>query len=484
MPSTTLNREVAEALEGRVPVLPRLRLYSSFGGLTWSFAAIGCASYAYLVGTSLATLGNTHLAVTGYWLGNVIGLALVMLAIGVPCFRHGIDTVDAAKSALGVRGALLLMLGVIVSCIGWGNVLIAMTARSAGAIGSLVFGRGAETTGSNEVLVEVVGCALSLVVWALVLRGPRAVESLNRWCAPGLAAVAILLLILLFHKYSLSTVMGAHMAQPSHVPADPHLQFTLAIEYGLDNGLAMIPFLGGLTRLVAGSRILASPPIIGFAGGASFVSGIAAFAAAASGVADPLGVLTIVAGPRVAAGIMAFLIIANVGAMVTFIYLAGISIQQLRPFSRLPWPITTGLLLVPSLLVSFNTQWMLSAVMSLLTYNGVFFVGLTGILLADYYLLRRQHIVVPHLFTRSPRGLYWYSGGVNWLALFVAAAITALYLTMYNPVSGVVSRPFRAVGAAAPLVLLALLVYTLLAKFMSAISPPDATSEEIVSIEL
>ncbi|MCM6774122.1 NCS1 family nucleobase:cation symporter-1 [Nocardia sp. CDC159] len=38
---------------------------------------------------------------------------------------------------------------------------------------------------------------------------------------------------------------------------------------------------------------------------------------------------------------------------------------------------------------------------------------LFGVLLADYYLVRKQHVVVEDLFTLSPRGSYWYRGGYN-----------------------------------------------------------------------
>ncbi len=38
---------------------------------------------------------------------------------------------------------------------------------------------------------------------------------------------------------------------------------------------------------------------------------------------------------------------------------------------------------------------------------------LFGVLIADYYLLRRQHVVVDDLFTMSSAGRYWYQNGYN-----------------------------------------------------------------------
>ena len=56
---------------------------------------------------------------------------------------------------------------------------------------------------------------------------------------------------------------------------------------------------------------------------------------------------------------------------------------------------------------------------------------LFGILLVDYYLLRKGRIDVDALFDDSPQGAYWYSGGVNWVAVqaLVAAALIGLCFT-------------------------------------------------------
>lgn len=56
---------------------------------------------------------------------------------------------------------------------------------------------------------------------------------------------------------------------------------------------------------------------------------------------------------------------------------------------------------------------------------------LFGILLVDYYLLRKGRIDVDALFDDSPSGAYWYSGGVNWVAVqaLVAAALIGLCFT-------------------------------------------------------
>ncbi|HEV7787999.1 MAG TPA: cytosine permease, partial [Pseudonocardia sp.] len=57
---------------------------------------------------------------------------------------------------------------------------------------------------------------------------------------------------------------------------------------------------------------------------------------------------------------------------------------------------------------------------------GAFIGPLFGVLIADFYLVRKQHVVVDDLFTISPAGRYWYKGGYHPAAIIatgIAAAI-------------------------------------------------------------
>jgi nucleobase:cation symporter-1, NCS1 family len=458
---TTMPQALAETLEGRLPVLPAQRLYAGFGSFMWTCSSLAAASWVYLIGSSLPSLGNTWLSIGGYTLGNFIGLTLVSLASGVPSFRYGVDTIDASKSALGVRGSLVFLVTVLVSCIGWANVLIALTARSAGTLASTL-----QTGGGvgpiNEVIV--VGAALLLVGigWWLSCKGPAMVSGLSRWCVPGQMVLAVVLAGLLVAKYGVHQLLHTNVAPEKAVTQDHLTQLALAIEFGVNNALVMLPFFGGLTRLVKRRRHLVGPLVVGCGViGALFLSGVAGLSASASGTSDPLVWINVIAGPWIGSIILLFMLVANIGALVTLVYLAAISIQQIGPLARLPWKVTVALVMAPSLIVSFKTQPMLDHVMQLLTYNGVMFVGLTAVLLVDFFLLSGQAIAPSHLFTTSRHGRYWYSGGVNWVAMAVVVAATALYLWMYNPITLEVGEGFRYLGAGVPTIALAATVYWL-----------------------
>jgi nucleobase:cation symporter-1, NCS1 family len=47
---------------------------------------------------------------------------------------------------------------------------------------------------------------------------------------------------------------------------------------------------------------------------------------------------------------------------------------------------------------------------------GVFMAPATGIMLADYHIVRRYKLKLNDLYTSDPQGIYWYFHGVNWRA--------------------------------------------------------------------
>ncbi|SHO56856.1 NCS1 family nucleobase:cation symporter-1 [Vibrio quintilis] len=56
---------------------------------------------------------------------------------------------------------------------------------------------------------------------------------------------------------------------------------------------------------------------------------------------------------------------------------------------------------------------------------------LYGIILVDYFLIKKQKIDVESLYTESPQGLYWYENGVNMKSVYalVVAGVTAIFAT-------------------------------------------------------
>ncbi|PGH13753.1 hypothetical protein AJ79_03452 [Helicocarpus griseus UAMH5409] len=73
-------------------------------------------------------------------------------------------------------------------------------------------------------------------------------------------------------------------------------------------------------------------------------------------------------------------------------------------------------------LIGFCSQpWQLLAnatkFLSVLSSFGIFMAPMTGIMLADYFLIRRRKLKLDDLYTGDVEGIYWYWRGFNWRAL-------------------------------------------------------------------
>jgi len=110
----------------------------------------------------------------------------------------------------------------------------------------------------------------------------------------------------------------------------------------------------------------------------------------------------------------------------------------------------------------FITPWNLYNNPQVIHYTldilGAFIGPLFGILIADYYLVRRQRIVVDDLYTLKQSGEYWYENGYNKTAIYalIPAAIVPVLCVLIPALQGAANYAWF-MGMA-----LGLVIYTLL----------------------
>lgn len=106
---------------------------------------------------------------------------------------------------------------------------------------------------------------------------------------------------------------------------------------------------------------------------------------------------------------------------------------------------------------------------------GAFIGPLFGVLIADYYLVRKRTIVVDDLFTMSESGKYWYRKGFNPVAVIatVVGAVFAVFPVLATSLYGMNTAAQYSwfIGCG-----LALVTYVLIAKYLPGInSRPNKT---------
>lgn len=453
------------ALAGRLPIVGGERIYTRYSQFFFTCIAFSAATWAFLVGSALPYVGDTKIAMVGFFCGYVVGIVPVVLASGLPSLRYGVDTIDAVKSSFGRYGMVLPLLGLVAMLCGWTYVLVALTARGAGNVIQAARQVDGQTP---EWLITVIGVVAAVGVWLLVSRGPRLLERLSNWVGPAVVLVSVVMLGVLLWKFGVRDLVSTNVPAQQAFTTNEVQAFAYAAEFGVAAALTWWPVVGGITRMVRSRRHVMSPLVVGGAVlGGAFIVGVAAFGAVTTGSADPTIWMIRLAGSVVGSLSMAVILVANIATMVIMIYISGVAIQQIRLFARLSWIVVTGLLTLPGLLVAFRTEWVLSKVMTWLSYSGMIFAGIVGVTLVDYFVLRRQRLDIAHLYAHSANGKYWFWGGVNWVAVAVTAASMWLYLWMYDPITLETQPAFQVLGAGLPTILVSALVYYALSRLIS-----------------
>jgi NCS1 family nucleobase:cation symporter-1 len=122
--------------------------------------------------------------------------------------------------------------------------------------------------------------------------------------------------------------------------------------------------------------------------------------------------------------------IATIGINIVANFISpAFDFSNLSP-QRISWRAGGMIAAVGSVLI---TPWNLYDSPDVIHYTletlGAFIGPLFGVLIADYYLVRRQKIAVADLFSMSPTGKYWYRKGFNPRAIIATVVGAAVAVT-------------------------------------------------------
>ncbi|GAB3626220.1 hypothetical protein PTE30175_00783 [Pandoraea terrae] len=462
MPSS--NKEHAASVTGRLPSLERERSFSTYASLSFTQISLAAAIWTVLVGGMVPSAGNTFVAIIGYTCGAVLGMAPVLLGSALPSFRYGVDVIEISKAVLGVRGSVLTLAGFLVMSLGWASVAFAMMCRG---IGLMPVHAGQIEVGVGERSVVLVGCVILLLMFFLLRRGFDTVQRVNNIVGPIFVVFISASLLLLLWKFGLRKLLLTNVPAEQALTRDPRRSFIYALEFGATLSLAWYPYLGGLYRLVKYRRHTVGPSMIGgVLIGGGFAVIVPALAAVQFGSADPTLWFIQLAGPVAGSVVVCIILLLSITAISMTVYLAANAVQQIHMLARIPWTWLLLLMLVPLSLAVMNTSWVLAHVMTFATFGSLIFIGLSGVMLTDFWILRRQFIAPEHLFVADSSGCYWFWGGVNWVAIAVIAVSAAFYLYIYDPITLRAGDAFQFFGAALPVVAASGALYYVLAKFI------------------
>jgi NCS1 family nucleobase:cation symporter-1 len=167
------------------------------------------------------------------------------------------------------------------------------------------------------------------------------------------------------------------------------------------------------------------------------------------------------------------------------VYASGLAMRHVPAFRALPWRRLVALVMLPCVPFAFWPTQLYDLGDVFLAYNGTMYAPISGILFADYFLLKRQRLCLWSIFDDRPSGAYHYSRGFHWRALGCLVLGQVVYLSLYNPMSGATHALFEILPASLAACVLPALVYAIAARVGTASPEPvpgqDAAARRIVA---
>lgn len=395
----------------------RLRWFDIF--VLWSSLGVGLL---VLEAGALLVPGLSLLqALLAILVGTAIGTLLLAL-VGILGSEHGVPTMVLLRSVFGRKGSYLATLFNVVQLVGWTAFELWVIGLAADQVGQALFGVSNRTL---WVAIFAVWCTL------LALGGPLVVvrEWLEKFGIWIVYAVTIWMTIYLFTQYDILALLSR--------PGTGEMPFWLGVDLVAAMPISWIPLVADYNRFVRRSKDSFWGTYLGFALTNIWFYSLGALFLLTANVSEPTPEHLITAIMAMTGGIVALAVILVDETDNAFadIYSTAISIQNVFPqFNQRLLIILTGVIGF-----IFATILTMSEYFTFLLLIGSLFIPLFGIVLADYFVVKRWGLV-------GEAGEWRISALAAWL----------LGILIYQSIAQLAPQ----IGASIPSFLLTFLVYT------------------------
>jgi len=445
-----------EARFGVVPILGKERIYSLLD-MIFVAGSYAIATWCYFQGAALAYQMSMPQGLMSTF-GVCLSFIVLICLIGVMSNKYGIDHWLLSRAVWGEVGTYVVLVTVIFSTWGWGAINAQMFGES---FVKLLGSAGADV--SSGWWVKGLGALCIALGFLVALRGAEAVKWATRIMGYLLVAIGLLVVVLMLTGGDL----GAAWSQGPLVEVEPGQErsaYMLGTEWNVAFILAWFPVIGALTRLAKGQRVAHWGLWVGygFMMAAYIYIGVAVAHVSAAGGAeitgDPTAYLLELGGPWLGSLTLVLVGVANVSTTAVGLYGTSISTKILWPAWRYEyvvgfWAAIVGVLTVWGGVWEYYNTYL--AIMGIVNGPAV------GLLLVDYWIVRRRRLSLRSIFER---GAYHYTGGVNIVAMVSFALGVAAFLLVYDPINYVVKAEsiFNALTVTGFATLVSMVAYFLL----------------------
>jgi NCS1 family nucleobase:cation symporter-1 len=423
---------------GFLPTLGRERAFSWID-FTLVQTGFGIAAWCFLVGGYTGSFIEGKYGIWVILLGNALPVLLI-LPYALSTARYGVDTFIASNPALGHNLSRVFFVIFAILNLGWITIACFMLGESCIKV--------AKVAGLPEFLTtRTIGAPIfSLIFYLLGMyvawKGPVAIKRFARVGVPAIILILFGLIIAVVFKYGFTRVMDSEPATPFPTLWEG---ISNSVEVNAGLGFSWLVYLGQWCRLARSESAAIQGTYLGY-GLLLNVAGIfGAFTALIVGSLDPTDWMIGVGGTVFGVFGLILLILANLTSTVVLMYSQALSVKTMVPKLDWKWAILTN---APAAFLMFSPAFY-DAYTKFLAYVAFIMATFGGVLVADWFFVRRQRFEVGALYDHgNPQYRYWY--GWNPAAIVAVAVGTGVYWLLYNPVTFVYTKPFALFGAAIP----------------------------------
>ena len=370
--------------------------------LLWAGAAISLAEI--WAGSLMVPLG-LGLGLWAILLGHLIGNTPFALG-GLMGSRWGIPSMVSVRPSFGIRGSYFPAALNVIQLIGWTAVMLIVCGQAADAISKFY--------GFSNLNLWIILSGVITTLWAVV--GHRFWKWLQRISVLVLLILCIVLTYIVFQEYGWGML--------SQIPRKKDFPFMVGMDLVIAMPISWLPLVSDYSRFATDLKRNFWGTWIGYFIVSSWMYLIGLMATLATQSPDPSGVVMNLM-LKFGWAIPALIIILFSTFTTTFLDIYSTAISGLNIFPKLGERTGTWIGGILGIIVAIIFPTLLNYEHFLL-FIGAMFCPLFGIVLVDYFLIRRGVIDLEDLYKRE--GKYWFSKGINPLAIIAWAIGFGIYL--------------------------------------------------------